>query len=548
MILRRPYAFLVKYFKLIHAILLLGSVFLVYKTYKIVSFLGSYIRNNNIVQDSSAASQYVPFSIPLVTAIMAIICGIIIYLLRYKNKPIKTYLYILIFHTVMFIVFSWLSSFIADLAYSSPSIRFLSILRDFLRFSIIIEVIIIGVCFIRAVGFDVTKFDFKKDLLDLGVEKEDNEEYEFDFKVDKDELKAKYRKGLRYFKYFYKENKYIFDILKAILVVIVLVIAIKFLTGIEKVYKENQYFSTDYFKMRVVESYKTKTNTFGNKLNDKYSYVIVKMEFENKMSYDLAIGTNAIKLSFGDYELISPITSENSKFTEFGVNYYSQIVKSHEKRMFNFIFEVPVEFYNDSFKLKYLYDIEYEGTEINYKYMKVSLSPKTFEKEAKVVKTVSLGEELSFEGSILGNTKLKINEAKLNDTFYYNTIKCSNLECFTRAKSVTAKTTEKFDLTLLRLNYSIDYDYETLGQKYTNEQFFAKIGSIRFEVNGKEYNNRLDLVDVTPYYTNDYAILQVRDKLKIADKIYLDFVVRDKIYTYVIKDNTVKKEEEKEGE
>ena len=115
MILRRPYAFLVKYFKLIHAILLLGSVFLVYKTYKIVSFLGSYIRNNNIVQDSSAASQYVPFSIPLVTAIMAIICGIIIYLLRYKNKPIKTYLYILIFHTVMFIVFSWLSSFIADI-------------------------------------------------------------------------------------------------------------------------------------------------------------------------------------------------------------------------------------------------------------------------------------------------------------------------------------------------------------------------------------------------------------------------------------------------
>ena len=155
---------------------------------------------------------------------------------------------------------------------------------------------------------------------------------------------------------------------------------------------------------------------------------------------------------------------------------------------------------------------------------------------------------MSFEGSLLGNTKITINNMSINDIFYYNIVKCSYTGCINRTRSINAKTTETFDLTLLRLNYKIDYDYDTLGSKYTNDTFISKFGSIRFEINGKTYNNRLDLVDVTPYYTKDYALLQVRDKLKKADKIFLDFNIRDKVYTYVIKDNTVNEEEKKEGE
>ena len=38
--------------------------------------------------------------------------------------------------------------------------------------------------------------------------------------------------------------------------------------------------------------------------------------------------------------------------------------------------------------------------------------------------------------------------------------------------------------------------------------------------------------------------VQIRDKLRKADKIYLDFNIRDKKYTYIIFDKT--KEESKE--
>lgn len=549
MILRRPYAFLVKHFRIIHAILLLGALFLMYKTNGIVSFLSSYIKSGISGQEATeAVTNYVPFTIILISSLMTLLCGIIIYLLRYKKKSVALYTYMLIFYIILTALLIWMTSFISDLGYANPGIRFVSIIRDIFRASMISNIVIAIMCFVRAIGFDLTRFDFKKDLLDLGVQEADNEEYEFELKIDKDKIKSNIHKGFRYTKYFYKENRFIFRILGFLLIFLVISTFVKIITSFEKIYKENQVFESNELRMKVLNSYKTKTNTFGNKLNTKYFYLITKIEFENKMSYDYTISDGEIRVNYNDYELISPIKSENSKLSEFGVNYFTQIIKPHETRTFNFIYEIPVEYYyNDDFTLRYLYNIYYKNNELNYEYKKVALTPITFDDEPAIVKTATLGDELSFEGSLLGNTKITINEMSLNDTFYYNLVKCNRVGCEKRTKSVTAKTAEKFDLTLLRINYKIDFDYDALGKKYTNDLFISRFGTIRFEYNGKEYNNRLDLVDVTPYYTNDYAIIQVRDKLKKADKIYLDFNIRDKIYSYIIKDNTTN-EEVKEGE
>ena len=548
MILRRPYAFLVKHFKIIHTILLLGSVFLIYKTFNLVSFYGSYIRDNNVVQGvKNLSSKYVTYPMMLVTILIIIINGIIIYLLRYKGKPYKMYFGMITYHIVLLFLLFWMRSFIADLPYTNPGIRFISIIRDIFRFSIVVDALIIGVCFVRAIGFDVTKFDFKKDLLDLGVNEVDNEEYEFELKIDKDKIKSQIKRKFRYAKYFYRENKMFFNAIGLIIIGVFALSFIKYILSIEKVYKQNQSFEINNVSIKVLDSYKTRTNNFGNKLNSKYFYLIAKLEFTNHRGTDFTVGSNIIKVAYSDYELTNSTTTENSKFTEFGENYFSQVIKPNETRVFNFIFEIPIEYYHESFTLKYLYDLSYnKKKEMKYEYKNVSLSPKTFSEERKTVSTQTLGKELSFEGSILGNTKITIYDISLNDTFYYNINKCYNSKCEKTTRSVVAKTAEKFDLTLLKILYKIEYDYDALGKKYNNNEFISKFCNIRFEVNGKEYNNRLELEDATPYYSDDYSILQVRDKLKLADKIYLDFYLRDKVYTYVIKDDTVK-DEKKEG-
>ena len=67
MILRKPYALLIKNFKLIHIILSLMMIYLFYKTNAILSFLGEYIGSSQIKISSDVLySLFDPIFIVLV--------------------------------------------------------------------------------------------------------------------------------------------------------------------------------------------------------------------------------------------------------------------------------------------------------------------------------------------------------------------------------------------------------------------------------------------------------------------------------------------------
>lgn len=546
MILKRPYAFLVKHFKIIHAFILCCSLILIFKTWNIVSFFSQYIRNGQSIVKDDLSSTYVTTFMYIFTFLILILCGSIIYLLRHKKKPILFYVYVFITYTVLLFAYMFVSSFIYEMLFSPPNIRLVNIIRDIIRLLSVIQIPVVLICFVRAIGFDVKRFDFKKDLLDLGIEKEDNEEYEFEFNLDSEEIKAKTKKKLRLLKYFYKENKFIFTGIEIVAGVVVLVFVINFITTREKIYKENEFVDVGPYNVKVLESYKTNKDSRGEMINSKYFYVITKIRYENKSNLDYQANSKLMKLDYGGPNAAFSTTDMNSKFTEFGVNYFSQILDAYETRDFVFVFEVPVEYYDSSFKLKYLDNVEYNEGELIYNYKKIKISPKSLENEATKEKTAKLKEELDFSGSLLGNTKLKINEVQLKDNFNYNVVRCTGGNCTKRVNVISASQTSQFAFTLMRLDLNINYDYEKLGKEYSNPKFITKFGSIRFEINGKEYHNRLELTDVTPFVTNQYVFIQVRDKLKNADKIYLDFTIRDKVYTYVLKDIEEEKENTKE--
>lgn len=539
MILKRPYAFLVKHFRLIHAILLLCFSFLIVKSWDVISFFGSYIKNKQEVDNvNTLAETYVTSSIYIVSFIVLIICGVIIYLLRYKKKPIVFYLYIAIVDVILLGLFYFLSSFLYDFQFSLPDLRVANIVRDVFRAVTIVQIPIIIICFVRTIGFDVKKFDFKKDILDLGIQQSDNEEYEFELSYDKDVFKEKLNKKIRMFKYFYKENRFVFTAIEIVVSVVVIVSVVVFINSIEKVYKEGDTFDVGNLKIQVLESYKINSDTFGEPFNSKYFYVITKVRFTNKTNAKTTINTSNMKVSYSSDASASVNTDYSNKIKDFGVIYASQTLNPLETRDFIFAFEIPNEYYDESFKFKYLESLTYESNEMNYEYLKVKLSPTEFETEGKIVDTKQLGEELVFKDSIVGNSKLKINDIKINDNFYYKVVKCTKGNCINRTSAISAKQNDKFDLTVMRLNYDLVFDDEKLGKGYYNPDFIVDHGTIRFEINGKMHDNRIALVDVTPYMTNNYLYIVVRDKLKQADKIYLDLTLRDKVYTYIIKDST----------
>ena len=542
MILKRPYAFLVKHFRIIHALLLFCSIYLTYKTWSFVGFFSSYIRNGQKVTGVDDLSAKITSLMNILPLIVILLCGIIIYLLHYKKKPIMLYIYIAVTYGVLFLLYRYLDSFMYTIAFETPSIRFVNIIRDVCRVFSLVQVPVIAFAFVRTLGFDVKKFDFKRDLLDLGVDDADNEEYEFEFKLDSEDIKSRVKKRLRLFKYFYKENRFIFIGIRIVVIAIVAFFAYKIFSSYEKIYAENDSVDMGSYRVKVLETYKTSKDASGLEFNNKYFYVVTKMEYVNKTNTIITPGI--LYISYGENGLTKFTTKMNSKLNEFGVTYYNQTINPGETKVFTYIFEVPIEYYKEELMLRHLYNVEYRNNELQFEYKKVRLSPKEFDDETKNIDTKNLNEELTLKGSTLGESKVKIEQISINDSFLYNIVKCSNGSCNKIVNSIKAPNNEKFDMTLMRLKLNINFDESVLGKNYTNDKFIQEFGSIRFEINGKEYNNRLKLVDMTPYVTNEYVYIQVRDKLKSADKIYLDLTIRDKIYTIIIKD-TPKEENEK---
>ena len=59
MIIRKPYAFLIKYFKIIHIILFISMTFLLFKTRNIYMFFREYLLTGTYIYTENMVFQYV---------------------------------------------------------------------------------------------------------------------------------------------------------------------------------------------------------------------------------------------------------------------------------------------------------------------------------------------------------------------------------------------------------------------------------------------------------------------------------------------------------
>ena len=541
MILRKPYAFLVKHFRLIHAVLLMLIFFVFFQVYDILGFFNTYIGSPTSIYDFEIASKTLINFYSTFFAILVLgVSGILVYLLRYKKKPVLLYVVIIIIYSIFIASFILLPSFVYGMGYNPPSQILVRILRDTYLISLVAQVVLMIMIFVRAIGFDIKKFDFKRDVQDLGITDEDNEEFEFELNIDKEDYISKLRRRVRYLKYFYKENKMIFYVGYAAVAIFLVYSLVSFLTSLEHVYHENEAYTVGNLKFTVLESYNTTLNSKGNRINDKYFYTIVKVRVFNASPYQSSINTNNIQLYHDRIHSSTPNKLVYENFKEYGVQYYNQILAPRETRDFIFIFESPIESYNNSIRLRTLYSIQWKDGSTVFNYRTVRLSPKHDANKTTNVVEKSLGEEMSFEGSMLGKTTIKINDFEMNDSFTYRINKCVETKCSTQSNFITASSNTGIALTVMRLNYEIKYDYNTLGKNYAVNDFLARFARIRYVIDGIKNNEALShniaIEDLTTIYTNKVSFIEVKNVLKRADIIYLDFVIKDKVYTYKIKD------------
>ena len=203
MILKKPYAFLIKNFRKIHFILAILSVFIIIKTNTIVTFFKDYIANNYTVAVTDTLVKDTISNWLYVSIILTIIALILIYiLLKTKKKPRKFYLFSIIYYMILLtfiIIASILISSLTRGLWDTASAR---IYRDFANMIFYPSFIFPIITFIRSLGFNIKQFNFKSDLKKLEITDKDSEEIELSLNFDNYKAKRTIRRFIREFKYF----------------------------------------------------------------------------------------------------------------------------------------------------------------------------------------------------------------------------------------------------------------------------------------------------------------------------------------------------------
>lgn len=501
MIVRKPYAFLIKYFKLIHIAMFAILSLFVFQLRNIYVFFKNYVKSGHFTYFENMADRYIKVWM-IILVIVIIVAAIFIYLLmRKKEKPVLFYKVLFIYSFVLFIVLLVYRSFFCSLEYLTPNNLSLVIYRDITGFLYYINYFYVAFTFARGFGFDIKKFSFDKDRKELKLETEDNEEYEVSLNIDKEDIIKSLRKEKREFGYYLKENKVT---LILILGIVLLSVGVYFFIDkfvVNKTYHENDTIESNQFLYKVSNSYLTDKNKYGEIISKNDQYLVVNFEVYNRSSNTLTIPEHTFRLHIGDKYLF-PDETRVELFNDLGIPYKDHKIKPRETKKYLLIFKISKELNYEKISLEILENNRYKEVLLEY------------QKEENVIHNYSLSEIAK-----VGEYQLSIESYQIKNKLIYNYQECSSEDnCGTYTKIVVP------NLNDLVLSFEINSEV-SLDLKFLENYVFVNMdGTI---ISSRD-------IEVLDYYENT-IYLSVASSIEKAQEINLGFNVRGRVCYFKLK-------------
>lgn len=499
MILRKPYAFLIKFFKVFHIIMFVIFVYLIFILRKIYLFLSNYAKTNNFSYFEDMVSRYVPI-LPIILILIVIILGIFIYsLIRKKEKPILFYKILLIYSVLLFIVLIYSRGFFSSLDMPNYERLWIVIYRDIVGFLYYINYFYVGFCFIRGFGFDIKKFSFDKDRRELKLDASDNEEYEVNIGIDKENIITKVNREKREFSYYLKENK-------AFLILIGIILLIGFGSYFylnnfvyNKISQEKEDVLINNITYKVNSSFHTAVNKYGDVISQNNSFVIVNLNILNNNNARISFNKEKFRLHLGD-NYYYPVYNYQSDFDDLG-NLYNVNTEISSKGDYILIFKIGSYNYEKAY-LEILKNNDYQ-------YSEIILSIQDLRRE---IINVKMEEEIPIEN----NTFNILKYTYVNQTTYQYR-ECLNDLC----KDFTKSIVPGLNNSVLMLEIANLNNYSSV--------FYENSLGINYLLNNIEYN--VSAKDIKVLGTNNNILyLSVPKKVVESTEVKLTINLRDKIY------------------
>lgn len=548
MVLRKPYAFLIKHFKLIHALLALLMIIFSVKIYNASQYLVYYKSLNNNLAEEGVLFKYLGvtgFILPII--ILATLVAIIV-LMRKKDKPLMIYKLSTLLYVIELVMVIVLASVLSSIQTGTVNLTFMDVVKDFAFTFSLIPIPVIVISIVRAVGFNIKQFNFKKDLIELDITEEDNEEFEVSVDFDSNDIKTRINRSIRFIKYTYLENKKLFFGMTFLIVFVIVFVIIGLIRGVERfndegdkfngiAYSSNdKYYYSNAFAVKINHSYVTDSDLKGLLVNPKKVYVIVNMTIKNKFSdIELKLPYDYIYLSLGNHVQYLPINDYPDSFIDYGIRGTTTTVfNPGEEKTINLVYEIDKKYENNRMIIDYITSYV-EGDDGAYKYSKTKINPIRYTKY-KDMGTTNPGEDLEFKDSLISGTKLRIDSYDIADK--YSTKYIKKFESTGREEEFTQliipKETAKYPKVVLRIEATLKGSDNCNPKIY--EDFYGNFAQVEYGTSGKMKTQKARLINLSPTsFSDGYVYLEVVEEVKDAEHINLVFTIRDKKYTYKIK-------------
>ena len=513
MILRKPYAFLMKHFKKINLVLFLLTVYIFIKTLTLLGLTRNYASGNTIVVDT--ITSFFNSTYFFVHILILIIGSILLYLLKRKDKPIKTYMLVLIEYFIFLILSIYLNGYFGDFYLNGYDRAFARTINGFVLIFSIPQYLILLLLFIRTIGLDLKSFGFQQDKEFLTSE-EDREEVEVEVGLDSQKIKRKTKKVFREILYFVKEHKIRISLISVIIIIPICFFLYNNVYLTNRVFKIGDNVVSNYYTFKVNNSYITTKNYRGDTINKDRSYVIIDLDATNMLTSNRVLDIDRFTLLV-DGISYTPTVNYNEEFEDLGNVFKKQTLKGNDTSNYFLIFEIKKPNENSNFILRY------QDLVSHSKLIRIKLSIKDI--SGIVSKdTKKYPEEISIQVNKTKKLNYKINNYEIGTSFLYTHEVCNYNECYIKEDIANSSVGRR----ILYMKVSSDDTAHTVLEN------FIKYGKLRYVVNGKSYEERIK-TNVTKKYRGNYFYFDINDLASNASSLELVLTIRNNQYIYKLK-------------
>ncbi len=518
MIVRKPYAFLIKNFKKIHIFMFILCAYIYYKTVSLSSFIREFMDLFSYDSYNEPISKYTGF-LPIFCILLLIASSVaLIILLKHKNKPWKMYLILAAEYTALLIAFAFTASYFNSYSGSLETTG-IRALRDIVFILTIPQYAVFIILGIRILGVDLNKFDFKSDSEYLELSDSDREEVEISLNLDKDSVKRTYRKIKRNLGYFYKEHRLVINIVILLLVAVIAYKSYVYIFITNKSYKQGDIINTNGYSLKINNSYYTDKDYKGDIVETNNSFVILDVTIKNNAK-KRKVNFNRFHIMNRTYNHSPTNKTYETAFKDLGTTIEDLTLSSGEEKTLLLIYKVSAKEELDKFVLYYQ---ELNGNDKHLRKIKLKLNNLS---KINQEKQVELGDVMTIDTPTM-DEEFIFDEITITDTVSYGRKVCDNDSC--QVKEYQTSPVKGYKI--LKIEFSSN-DFS--GKDMID--FLSDYGKISYIDNSKtrkglKIKNALDTLN----YYGKYVYLKVPDNLATANEIKLIITARNNQYIYKLK-------------